>query len=459
MNVNLLSFTFTHQTPNDYSNASINDANSNKHNFDNLLKRQMNNNDIVHSKTSLINKDKNIAKNTQNSPNKLVVIRDFEHYLNNREIPKEEQIIEDISQKTDLSKDKIIETLNDMGMSVYDLLLPDNVNIFIQKILNVTDSIDLLSIPNINQLYKDIIGIMDDLKTNYPTMENYYYAKLRDEMYGYIGNENQELSFTLVSVENENANVLNNDEILQQMNDEDKATHHNQNLLEDDSNNSSEKDDSFSFEFKNNSNSKTKKASSSKIHLSDALVKESSIQNGGEIPLEDKNLLLQQNIESHFQKTDGLFLEQANNPVNPENLIEQMVEHIKITIDDSSAEMNLQLKPDHLGKLSLKIITERGIVTAQFMAESQTVKEIIEANFNQLKDVLQEQGLKVQNLEVFIKQEFNNNQSNFMHSKSSKSNKRIKHIISDTMNDTDEMYLDEVNNPYKRSESVIDFSA
>ena len=58
-----------------------------------------------------------------------------------------------------------------------------------------------------------------------------------------------------------------------------------------------------------------------------------------------------------------------------------------------------------------------------------------------------------------MKQEFQNQHSHLMKEKSSKSNKRISNIISDFVSNPDEIYLDEVNNPYKRSESQIDFSA
>jgi flagellar hook-length control protein FliK len=47
-------------------------------------------------------------------------------------------------------------------------------------------------------------------------------------------------------------------------------------------------------------------------------------------------------------------------------------------------------------------------VTAQFEAESQRVKEALEANFNQLREALEQQGLTFSELSVSVRQEKGN---------------------------------------------------
>nr|WP_279288994.1 flagellar hook-length control protein FliK [Anaerosolibacter carboniphilus] len=101
--------------------------------------------------------------------------------------------------------------------------------------------------------------------------------------------------------------------------------------------------------------------------------------------------------------------------VKANNIIEQVANKIQINVGDEGSEMTLQLKPENLGKLDMKISIERGIVVARFVAESQMVKEVIESNFNTLKDALQEKGLAVQELSVFVGNDPNyQNQQNFM---------------------------------------------
>jgi len=97
--------------------------------------------------------------------------------------------------------------------------------------------------------------------------------------------------------------------------------------------------------------------------------------------------------------------------LNRAEVISQIVKKAELVITDSQPEMRMQLEPENLGKLTLKIAVEKGLITAKFVAESYQVKQIIESNFNELKDMLQEKGLGVQNFSVSVSQdneEYNN---------------------------------------------------
>jgi flagellar hook-length control protein FliK len=91
-------------------------------------------------------------------------------------------------------------------------------------------------------------------------------------------------------------------------------------------------------------------------------------------------------------------------PVNSQNVMEQIVSHMRFEVRGDMAEIRIQLKPEHLGEVSLRIATQNGIVVAQFVAESQRVKEIIESNFSQLRDALEQQGINISEIEVSVAQ-------------------------------------------------------
>lgn len=86
----------------------------------------------------------------------------------------------------------------------------------------------------------------------------------------------------------------------------------------------------------------------------------------------------------------------------------QLMMKIKLMAGENKQEVEMHLKPESLGKLSLKIIHERGEVLAKITAENQQVKEILESNMQMLKDALENSGLTVQNLSVSVG---NNNDS------------------------------------------------
>ncbi len=112
-------------------------------------------------------------------------------------------------------------------------------------------------------------------------------------------------------------------------------------------------------------------------------------------------------------KTDRIEIEENTN-VNHYNidrvvetisLTKQVNDNIKVFVTEGHSEIEIKLEPESLGKLSLKVVTEQGMMVAKFEAESQKVKEIIESNMNTLKRNLEEQGVKVQSLDVSVRQD------------------------------------------------------
>ncbi len=93
---------------------------------------------------------------------------------------------------------------------------------------------------------------------------------------------------------------------------------------------------------------------------------------------------------------------QTLNQMDNFNVINQIVDKMKVQVKPDVSEIKIALSPEHLGDVSLKIATHNGIVTAQFIAENQRVKELIESQFSSLEDTLRQQGLDVGNLSVEV---------------------------------------------------------
>lgn len=93
-------------------------------------------------------------------------------------------------------------------------------------------------------------------------------------------------------------------------------------------------------------------------------------------------------------------------PVNAQDVINQIMNQVKITTSGQQfTEMRMTLRPESLGEITLRVLTQNGIVMAQFEAESQRVKEALEANFGQLRDALTEAGISFGELNVFVRQD------------------------------------------------------
>lgn len=80
----------------------------------------------------------------------------------------------------------------------------------------------------------------------------------------------------------------------------------------------------------------------------------------------------------------------------------QVMLKVKLMAGEHKQEMEMHLKPESLGKLTLKIIHERGEIVARITAENEQVKAILETNMQMLKDSLEKSGLSVQSLSVSV---------------------------------------------------------
>ena len=85
-------------------------------------------------------------------------------------------------------------------------------------------------------------------------------------------------------------------------------------------------------------------------------------------------------------------------------IVNQVVEQIKIAIKPQATSMELQLNPENLGKVELTVVSKNGLLTASFTAENQIAKEALESQMQVLKDNLNNQGVKVEAIEVNVSQ-------------------------------------------------------
>ena len=116
-------------------------------------------------------------------------------------------------------------------------------------------------------------------------------------------------------------------------------------------------------------------------------------------------------VDNKFEAVQDQAVPVKAQTVSKAEIINQIVRKAEIIFNDVQSEMRMQLEPENLGKLTLKIAVEKGLITAKFSTESYEVKQIIESSFNELKDMLQEKGLLIQNLSVSVGQnnsEYNN---------------------------------------------------
>ena len=103
---------------------------------------------------------------------------------------------------------------------------------------------------------------------------------------------------------------------------------------------------------------------------------------------------------------------ESNKSVLPEKLIargateakiiNQIISKLNVRSGGGKSEVQIRLDPPSLGTIRLNIITVGDSVRTVIVAENHAVKQTIENNFNQLRDAMGEQGLKVDSFSVTV---------------------------------------------------------
>lgn len=84
-------------------------------------------------------------------------------------------------------------------------------------------------------------------------------------------------------------------------------------------------------------------------------------------------------------------------------IADQILEKIKVSVTAETTSLEIVLTPEELGKVNLTVTTDSdGVMNAKFVTENELAREAIERNLVQFKEMLQEQGLKVDNIEVTV---------------------------------------------------------
>ena len=105
-----------------------------------------------------------------------------------------------------------------------------------------------------------------------------------------------------------------------------------------------------------------------------------------------------------------------------EPIITQIVEEISLKANAVEQEVQIRLKPEHLGALNIKLSLDQGVVRAEFMAENPLVGDLIQAALPQLRISLQQLGMNLG--EVSVGLGFQDNSQQFSDNRQQQSPRR-----------------------------------
>jgi len=88
--------------------------------------------------------------------------------------------------------------------------------------------------------------------------------------------------------------------------------------------------------------------------------------------------------------------------VDTQEILNQIVRKAELLVKNGQSQMKIELYPEFLGKLTIKVMVEEGAVTAKFITDNHQVKQMLEANLGMLRQSLENQGMRVERAEVDV---------------------------------------------------------
>lgn len=137
--------------------------------------------------------------------------------------------------------------------------------------------------------------------------------------------------------------------------------------------------------------------------------------------------------------------------VSTADVVNQLIDSIRLNVNVDTTTMEIQLTPENLGKINLSVAASKdGVITATITAQNEAVKAVIESQLVQLREALNNQGLKVTDVEVtiagqaFDRNAENNNGNGTQKQRSNRKFREIDEISGDVIEAVDETILEQM---------------
>lgn len=332
--------------------------------------------DKISTQDAGVTKSENVEKDTQGFPKVLEELQ--------------EKIKTIILENLDVSEEELEEVMETLGLQYVDLMIPENLINLVIWLTGDTEPVELL----MNQEFQALFQTMEEMTVAF--MEDLGFDMEQVQELISLGTESgtiqQELVLEAGEVQKEIQPKLHQDmqqqtiqqEVQPELAKEEKVEQ--QTLEEIFSHIEEWKDSEVEVNSSFADTTDTDSSENQKNKYFDTM------QSG--VPVTDSRVNLAETVVQS--------MESYHSSVDAENIMRQISEAVKINISPETTSMELQLTPENLGTINLQVIAKSGVITAQIATENEAVKAALESQIVQLRESMDNQGLKVEAIEVTI---------------------------------------------------------
>lgn len=358
------------------------------------------------SSSTSSNKDvKNDVSNDNKDVNKNVNNVNESKALNEAEQENVEgSILNSVAEDLDISVEELEDILANMGLTALDLVNPQNVSALVAEINADGDMMALVTDESLTNLVgtinQDISVDLNEISNELGISFEELMGKI-EETVNSISEEgivNSEMTDDLqIANVGELVSALDSNDELNISQDEKLVVKGDLEIKEDISNNETADNNQAADISQNNASEEANdsrngdKSSENESKSSNNLNSDTSVyaQVNANNQANFDNVISQQNNETIHM-------------VDTREIISQINEHMKLQMKEGITQLQMQLNPENLGTVNLTLASKESGVTAQLTAQNEAVKAALESQVMVLKQNLEEQGVKVEAVEVTV---------------------------------------------------------
>lgn len=296
-------------------------------------------------------------------------------------------ILQQVMEQFELTADDLSEKLDEFGMEMPDLLTEDGVKEFFLS-MNKAEVSDLIVDEELNQEWNQFFdGITEDFEKAGPEM---------DELIAFAQSEEAAGLLDEVPLDTENRSKHVMDEFAKPdgMAAADIKTEEPVVIVSDERSTDARQEHSAKQEEANT------QETGQQVLESEILTEKKGAASERKAEPRFENPILQAVKEAVDVVQEVPLQEEA--PISGREVIDQIVEQVKVNMNQNTTSLEMQLYPEHLGKIQIHIISKDGVMTARIAAETEAAKQAIEGGLASLKETMEHQDLKVEAIEVMV---------------------------------------------------------
>ena len=323
--------------------------------------------------TAVVKQDNNVAKQ-----DKTTVVNNSDTTTVNDDNLKEDvaQAVSDIKNKIketmDVSDEDIENAMEQLGIGIVDLLDPQSVTDLVIALSGNSDSLEFLTDASAVANLEDIINTVDEVTQNLTETYNIDITSVKD---------------IVKDFENDSDEAVASEQPVNKQITDYQDDKQNEKAVTEDTKESITDVIAEKTEVKSEAAFTDEKKNDSDTHLQDK-------NNDG---IEKITSDMTQSIQKAFSEVVD-----ETSAVNEVDIVRQVVEQIKVTTTQQLSSIEVMLNPENLGKVHVAVTVKQGIVTAQLTAQNEQVKAALENQMTALKEQFNNQGVKVEAVEITV---------------------------------------------------------